>query len=479
MSDTTPGEMSLSLETLKGVSAKMIQAVLGFIGAIIFARVLGPKDFGGFYLLFTLQQLADRPLAGIGTAAKKRYSEIDAPRDEILGCLLIACLFATGVAGVGAVLFEDWLTQFTGMEEAAIVFVVLFSTIVFFHPFQQLLAAKGLVGLETWNDTLRSVLTLPLQLGFVALGFGAAGMGYGLAAATLLTVPVIHYFLRVRPTTPSRETVHSLWTYARYSIVTRFIGKTFKRLDLLLLGWLVTTGAAGYYEAAFKLTVPASFIALIAGSGLMVKVSNLDSRGEAVADHISNTVSFVSILAVPMFFGTLVLSEELIVTAFGAQYQAGAPLLIGLAFYQVVATQSNPYRNGLNGLDLPDLGMKIDLLVVVVNLAVGIAFTLEFGAIGVVVATILAESLRYLLCMVSLKRRVPELSTFPRLFFEQVLAGFVMFGVVTLARTQVMVNSWLSLGLLVCVGAVTYGVVLLALSAHLRLTVRAVVSEAT
>ena len=478
MSDTTPGDMSLSLETLKGVSGKMIQAVLGFIGAIVFARVLGPQDFGGFYLLFTLQQLTDRPLAGIGTAAKKRYSEADAPHDEILGCLLIACVFATGVAVVGAVLFKHWLIQFTGMEEAAMVFVVLFSTIVFFHPFQQLLAAKGLVGLETWNDTLRSVLTLPFQLGFVALGFGAAGMGYGLAAATLLTVPVIHYILRVRPTIPSEETVHSLWTYARYSIVTRFIGKTFKQLDLLLLGWLVSTGAAGYYEAAFKLTVPASFIALIAGSGLMVKVSNLDSRGEAVVDHLSNTVSFVSILAVPMFFGTLVLSEELIVTAFGAQYQAGAPLLVGLAFYQVLATQSNPYRNGLNGLDLPDLGMKIDLLVVVVNLAVGIALTLEFGAIGVVVATILAESLRYLLCMVSLKRRVPELSTFPRLFFEQVLAGFVMFGVVVLARSQVMVNSWLSLGLLVCVGAVTYGVVLFALSAHLRITVRAVVSEA-
>lgn len=476
--DTDPGDMSLGLETLKGVSAKMVQAVLGFVGAIVFARVLGPESFGGFYLLFTLQQVADRPLAGIGTAAKKRFSETDAPREEILGGLLLSCLVAVVVVTTGAVLLRDWLADFTGIPEAALVFVVLFSTIVFFHPFQQLLAAKGLVGLETWNDTLRSVLTLGLQLGFVTLGFGAAGMGYGLAAATLLTVPVIHYLLRVRPTIPSRETIHSLWEYARYSIVTRFIGKTFKRLDLLLLGWLATTSAVGYYEAAFKLTIPAMFVAYVAGSGLMVKVSNLDSQGKAVANDISNTVSFVSIVAVPMFFGALTLSDELIVTAFGAEYQAGAPLLVGLAFYQILATQSNPYRNGLNGLDLPDLGMKIDLTVLVINIIIGIALTLEFGAIGVVAATILAEFVRYTLCVFTLKRRVPEISPFPRLLFEQIFAGVVMFVVVRFARSQMTVNSWFPLGLLVGVGAVTYGITLLASSDQLRLTIRSVVSDA-
>lgn len=478
MSDSDISDMSLGLETLKGVSAKMMQAVLGFVGTIIFARVLGPQSFGGFYLLFTLQQVADRPLAGIGTASKKRFSETDAPRDEILGGLFLACLVGVVVAAAGAVIFDDWLAEFTGVPDAGLVFVVLFSTIVFFHPFQQLLAARGLVGLETWNDTLRSVLTLPFQIGFVALGFGAAGMGYGLAAATLLTVPVIHYFLRTRPTVPSRETVRSLWEYARYSIVARFIGKTFKRLDLLLLGWLATTSAVGYYEAAFKLTVPATFVAYTAGSGLMAKVSNLDSRGEAVAQDISNTVSFVSILAIPMFFGSFALSEELIVTAFGSEYRSGAPLLVGLALYQVFATQSNPYRQGLNGIDRPRLGMKIDVVVLTLNVILGIALTLEFGAIGIVVATVVAELLRYVLCSVALRRRIPEIVQFPRLLFEQMFAGVAMFGVVALAHSYVQVNSWPTLVLLVGVGALTYGIVLLASSTQLRLTIRSVFSEA-
>lgn len=479
MSDSTPGEMSLGLETLKGVSGKMVQSILGFAGTIIFARVLGPRNFGGFYLLLTLVQVSDRPLAGIGTAAKKRFSEIDAPRDEILGALLLSCLGAAGLAVVAGGLLADELAAFTGLEDAGVVFVVLFGTLIFFHPFQQLLAAKGLVGLGMWNDTLRSILTLPFQIGFVALGFGAAGMGYGLAAATVFTIPVIHYFLRVRPAVPTSETLGSLWEYARYSIVTRLIGKTFKRLDLLLLGWLATTAAVGYYEAAFKLTIPAMFVAYTAGSGLMVKVSNLDSRGETVAQDISNTVSFVSILAVPMFFGALALSEELIVTAFGAEYRAGASLLVGLALYQVLATQSNPYRQGLNGLDLPRLGMKIDVAVLSLNVAVGIALVLEMGAIGVVIATVLAEFTRYVLCSLALKRRVPEIVQFPRLLFEQTFAGLAMFGVIVAARSYVQVDSWLVLGFLVGLGAVTYGAILLALSAQLRLTLRSVVSEAT
>lgn len=478
MSDSTPGEMSLGLETLKGVSGQMVQAVLGFVGTIIFARVLGPQSFGGFYLLFTLVHISDRPLAGIGTAAKKRFSETDAPRDEILGALFLSCLGAVGVVAITSALFADKLAEFTGLEDAGVVFIALFGTVIFFHPFQQLLAAKGLVGLGMWSDTFRSVLTLPFQLGFVLLGFGAAGMGYGLAAATVFTVPVVHYLLRVRPTIPTIETIRSLWEYARYSIVTRFIGETFKRLDLLLLGLLVTTSAAGYYEAAFKLTIPAMFVAYAAGSGLMVKVSNLDSRGEAVAQDISNTVSFVSILAVPIFFGSLALSEELIVTAFGADYRAGAPLLVGLALYQVLSTQSNPYRQGLNGLNLPKLGMKIDVSVLILNVVIGIALAVQLGAIGIVVATVLAEFTRYILCSFVLKRRVPDVRQFPRLLFEQVFSGLVMFGVVVFARSYVPVNSWFVLVFLVGVGAAAYGVVLLALSSQLRLTLRSVVSEA-
>lgn len=479
MSDDGAGSMSLGLETLKGVSGKMVQAVLGFVGAVVFARVLGPADFGGFYLLLTLVQVTDRPLAGIGVAAKKRFSEADARKGEILGSLLLANLLAIGSITVGIAVAGNWLGGFTGFDAAGPLFMILFTTLVFFHPFQQLLVADGYLGLETWNDTLRSVLTLGLQLGFVAAGFGAAGMGYGLAAATLLTVPVIHYFLRVQPVVPSVETLGSLWEYARYSIVARFIGKTFKRLDLLVLGWLTTTTAVGYYEAAFKLTVPAMFVSYVAGSGLMAKVSNLESRGEAVATDITNTVSFASILAVPMFFGALALSEGLIVTAFGAEYRPGAILLVGLALYQLLATQSNPYRQGLDGLDLPKLGMMIDLTTLALNLVVGVALTLQYGPIGVVIATVLAESTRYVLCALSLNRRVPEVSLFPRLLFEQVFAGAAMFAVVTLVRMNVQVDSWFVLGSLVAVGAATYGVVLLVLSDQLRLTLSSVLSEAT
>mgnify|MGYP007091109036 FL=1 len=40
------GDIDLSVEVLKGVSAKFTQAVLGFAGTILFARILGPTSFG-------------------------------------------------------------------------------------------------------------------------------------------------------------------------------------------------------------------------------------------------------------------------------------------------------------------------------------------------------------------------------------------------------------------------------------------------
>jgi hypothetical protein len=55
--------MELGLEVSKGFLGKVVQAGFGFVGAIIFARVLGPTGFGGFFLLLSLVEISKRPSA--------------------------------------------------------------------------------------------------------------------------------------------------------------------------------------------------------------------------------------------------------------------------------------------------------------------------------------------------------------------------------------------------------------------------------
>jgi len=482
MSDDA-GQMNLGAEVSKGVAAKFVQAGLGFVGAIIFARVLGPTDFGGFYLIIAVAKIVDFPIDGWADGTKKRFSEADSPRSEIIRSQWLLNTVVLAITGGAAFLLADVFQSYTDVENAWLFFVLLLGAKVFFYPHQRLLSARGLVGLSTWNDTLRSVFTFGFQLGLVLLGFGVAGMAWGWVIATVLTIPVSLYYLReyLRPVLsfPSRETWRSIAEFAQYSTLNSIFGKAYSRYDVLLLGALLTPAAVAHYEVAYKLSVPAMFVSTVAGSGLMVKVSNLDSRGEAVAQDITNTLSFTSLLAVPLFFGALAMPVAIIRTVFGPEYTAAAPLLVGLTFYQLVYTRNSVFRRALEGVDRPDTVLKIVFVTLSFNVVAGFVLTLEFGAIGVVVATVAAGLLRYAMSAYLLAKTVGAqlvrnelgaVTLFPKLFRVQLVAGAVMFVAVFLLQRTVAVRSWLVLATLVGTGAVIYFLVLIVASKQFRNT---------
>lgn len=479
---TTPpsdeaGDMDLRLEALKGFSGKLIQAVLGFAGTIVFARVLGPTSFGGFYFLLSLVTISDRPIRGLGQAARKRYSEAGARKGQIVGAVLGANLVFFTIVGVAVFFLEGRLVAATGLAEAGLVFMVLLVSLGLFFPFQQLLGAQGWVSKQTWNDTLRSVFTLGLQLGFVAAGFGAAGMGYGLAGASLLVIPVAWYFLRVRPSLPDGQTIRSLWAYAKHSTPAAFVGKAYDRFDVLLLGAVLTPAAVGYYEVALKLTIPALFLPQVISSGLMPKISNKDSRDEPIAEDVTNAAAYTSLFAVPLAFGAIVLAERIVVTAYGPEYRAAAPLLIGLAVYQVLRSQTQVYRSALGGLDRPDLNLRYDAATLLLNVALGIALVFEIGALGVVVATVIAEGLRLGLTARGLRTLVPEVGIVPRPLVEQVVAGLGMAGAVLGLTAIIRLPTFLHVGAVVSAGGVVYGLLLVILSEGFRVTLLEAVTD--
>lgn len=467
-------DVSLGGETLKATIAKLLMAISGFAGTILFARVLGPTSFGGFYLLFGLVKLVDRPINGWGLASKKRFSEVNDRNREILGSIFVFLAFWAVVLFVGTLVAGDWLRSYTGLERAPLLLIIIVISVSLYAPLEKVVQARGRVGAATWIDTLRSYLTLPLQAGFVLLGFGAAGMAYGLSGATLLVVPFLLYYIGVSPTAPSRETIQTLSTYAKFSIPSSFFGTVYNRFDVLLLGLLLTPGAAGQYEVAAKLTLPAMFVSMTAASGLMSRVSNLHSKNEPIESDISNTLSFASVLSIPILFGALAIPKTLVVTFYGGEYVEAAPLLVGIALYRVVQSQNTPLSHSIDGIDRPDVNMYLSMVALAVNVVLGVALVYLIGAVGVVIATIVAELIRYVVLSILLKRHLPDLTLFPRTLLEQLGMGTVMFVTVVAADRVIAVRSWVDLAILLAVGAGVYGFGLLAISDQLRHTIGSV-----
>lgn len=469
--------LNLGREALGGTIAKVVMMLAGFVGSIIFARELGPATYGGVGIVLTLVKLLDKPMVGWGIAAKKRVSENSADTAEILGAQIVGNILWSLVAGLVTLIFSKYLINFTHLQDAPLFLITLLATVGTFSTFQSTLKGHGRINLATWIDTGRSYLTTPAQVGLIVIGWGAAGVVYGLAFASAALIPVTLYSLHVVPRWPSHHQIRSLWSYARYSIPNASFNLVYNRLDTLILATLLTPTAVGYYDVAWKLTLPVMFLSQTAGSALMSKLSALDAADQADETDLVNTLSFTSVFAIPAFVGVVLLNRELIVTIFGSEYASAWILLVVLAAYRVVATQSQPMINALNGLDRPDVAMRITGTTVAGNIVLGVGLTLVVGSIGVVIATLLSEIARYVAAIVMLRREIPSFALVPQAVKKQIIVALVMGGAVWVAQQFVSIASWMHLGILIGTGVGVYVALLVSISPQLRRTTRAAVSN--
>ncbi|MFC7199765.1 oligosaccharide flippase family protein [Halospeciosus flavus] len=474
---TTASEVSLGAETVKATAAKFSMAAIGFVGTIIFARMLGPQKFGAYYLLFALVKIADLPIEGWSMAAKKRFSEQGAQISEIVGGQFVFVFAWIALGTLVALLTGSYIVSYTGVAVAVPLFIALLGGEAVYVSAERLLQSRGLVGKATWIDALRSYVTFGLQLALVLAGWGVAGMAYGLAVASVVVAPLTLYFVGVRPEVPSRETLASQWEYARYSVLSALFGRVYERFDVLLLGYLLGPTAAGWYEVAYKLVTPAKFVAETASSGLMARVSNLSSRGKELNEDVTNVLSYASILSVPIFFGGLAISEPLVVTIYGLAYAKAAPLLIVIALYHVVMTQNMPLEQTIYGLDLPRRLSVISAGTVILNIVLGFALVPIVGAVGAALSSLVAETVSYLLLRYSLNQMANEIEFMSSTFLKQCLAGCMMVSLLYLVYGWNLQAGILSIAPALMVGAVIYFTILLTVSNEVRITVRSVITE--
>lgn len=468
---------SFGLEVSKGFVAKVLMLLIGFAGSIVFARVLGPAGYGAFHVVVAAANILDNPVSGLGRACKKRISEHDRDAGEILSVGLGATAILGASIGSLLLIVGPYVDYFE-IENGSLFLAITFLGLIFFKIVQPMVAGRGQFGTAVFLDSLRSFFTIPLQIVFVVfLGLGVAGMVWGLVVATLLTVPIALYTLNVRPTVPDMETVVSVWKYAKFSIPSNFIGTAYSKIDILLLAAVLGAGASGQYKIAMQLVLPGAMISMVMGSGLFAEVSTLASQGEDVSQRVTNNIAFASFFAIPLFFGALAMPEAIVVTVFGKEYSEAAWLLVGLAVYQIVATQSTQVTSVVEGMDRPDIRLYIVALTLAVNIVLGVVLVYRIGAKGIVVATIVAEFIKFSSMTYFAKQHV-NYEIIPSPMRWQFVSAAVMFVVVELLHRTWGVRSWFELLFIVGVGAVVYALLLVSLSDVFMHTAKSILADA-
>jgi len=298
---------------------------------------------------------------------------------------------------------------------------------------------------------------------FVSQGFGSVGLVYGLLSGLVLTLVWGWYKVSVRPEYPSREHARSLFDYGKYNIVSSVGGYFYNWMDVAIIGLFLSQADVGAYEIAWRVTSVVILFSRSIASAIFPQISEWSSEGakNEIEDLLPQVITPSLILVIPAFFGTLLLSEEILGLVFGSEYTIAALALTILMFDQVTEAGQVVFGRSLQAVNRPDLAARATIVGVALNLALNVILIWEFGITGAAIATMVASLVSGLLLHYYYLSRIISINVPYRELIGCSLAATSMMFILLGLRDVIVVDTIRELLLTVFIGVVTYGVSLL------------------
>lgn len=334
---------------------KLSALALAFGASMLYARALGPAEYGRFaYVIawtavLTVPASLGLPLYLLKEAAKfpqqsyhlRRWADRWILASGILAALTLAC------AGLAARSTESrWLF----LIAMPVPLLANFSAVR-----QSLLQAGGWIVLSQWPQQL---LAPSLALGTLVLVWWWQGwlspiwlMGATVIAAAM-PVAINHWQARRLCATAPRASSR-LDTHIRSALPFMWLGGLqllLARTDLLLIGTLRGGHDAGLYAVASRAAETLLFIGLAANTVSSPKIASLYHHNEkAMLQRLLSAMARrVVLLTLPLAAGLIIFAAPLLTLLYGHEYTDAASTLQVLAIAQMVAVVGGPLGTLLN-----------------------------------------------------------------------------------------------------------------------------------
>ncbi|KTG19436.1 hypothetical protein AUR66_18085 [Haloferax profundi] len=216
--------------------------------------------------------------------------------------------------------------------------------------------------------------------------------------------------------------------FAKYYMINVVGMKVFYYADVVLIGILMAKSSVAYYEVAWRLILTVITLNSIIANTLFSYVSNASSQGDykSVSEDVKHVLSYIFIIPIPVFFGSIVVGNDVLTFLFTDTYMNSKLVLPILAFGLLFQTLYHLFSKILVGLDKPRSAFYATLTTVLCNIILNILLISSEGIIGAAVATtvsfVLAYVIYYKLIGHELNIEIPYRSV-----SIQLIAGILMF----------------------------------------------------
>lgn len=330
-----------------------------FATSVLLARTLQPERYGIYALVFSLYGLIGLfGNVGVGQATVTRLAEAYAKGDEeeitnlLAFFVKMSAIMATFISIVGFLVLPYLAARMYGDPEIGHVARPLFLIAplgVMYGLVTTILQSVRMMQQLTILESLMTILTSALVIGFVLLDLGVRGIVYGHVLATLLSSAIglfIYHRLRwqLGSALPSlREALSKMgkvkireyFTFGFLIAVDKNIAKLYAILPIALLGMFVAASEVGYFKIAFSsieiLAVPFGVIT----RNLATKLPESKYRnGVKNLKHIFLKVSLCSgLMSAIIAIGFLILAPRLITILYGRGYIPSVNMMYILSLY--------------------------------------------------------------------------------------------------------------------------------------------------
>ncbi len=423
--------------TSGGISA---QRALITAAEALLARGLGPTAYGVYAIAWRIADILTRLVTFGSVPTLQRYlpayTRMPEQQSRVAG-LAYATTIGFGLALFsGLWLAAPWIGAVTVAEPTFPVTMRLFGLAVvaigIVMIYAGLFRAVGSAGGEVlFNKLLRPVARLMGAVGAIALGYSVVGVA-GAIVACLLAVAVLGFPLATHVTDirPSlrvgRADTRRFYNYAGPVAMSSF-GKVFQnRVDVLLVGALLTATGAGVYNAVLVL-VAITWIPLRSFNQLLPPVASELYSNDRVGtlNAVYSSVTRLVVTAVLPFLAVQLVFGQKLLTLFGPAYTEGYVPLVVYLIGVFVGSSVGATGWLLMMTDHQYAQMVLDWLLAVSNVALTYLFVVEFGLVGAALGTSLAIAIQNAL-QALLLRRFEGLWPYDRTFLTPLGGGLVM-----------------------------------------------------
>jgi len=379
------------------IMRRLSARLMTFLLMVFLARGLGSEGFGKFAFAnsfcLLLLPLSDLGIMHLMTREVARHRETgDSYVGNLLSLKLVLSVLAFLIIGISA--------QVVRLSEDTILVVYLIGGTVILRSigdfYGAVFQAYERMHYLALIEFLPKVVLLGSCLYLIFFDYGLIAVGVAYVGSGLLYLAMSMGMVYSNILTPRFSASPAFW---KDNIIEAFpfaavtaISLIYYNIDIVMLGRIKGEVQAGWYGASYHLyysltTVTGAFLAAAFPAMARLYVESVDVLTKAYHKAFRTVMG----VAIPVFLGGMVFSDQIIETILGPQYAPSAKTLRIFSFIVIFS-----YMNGLAGYLLTAVNqqkmiLKIMVITTLMNIALNLILIPKYGDVGAAYATAVSE----------------------------------------------------------------------------------------